>query len=288
MEVSRKYVVKTDKKGRYFHTSVNIQDRYRIVAEKEGYQATYVQGARPAFGTKQRRGVIDFVLMPGKRGHLDFELTDEQREEFRKKQEQQIRQQKISSELALLFNAGVKAFNGRNFEEALTAFRKAARLDPENGDVWDNVGATYSNLKEYDRSIAAYETALKFKTDKSNLYQKLGNIYSSKGNQDKAKEYWEKAAGLGMTRDPEEAAISYYNLGVTYINSGRNIEAIEALRKTIEHNPKYSEAHYQLGLTLLGTNQIKDGVSHLKKYLKLSPKAENAETAKALIEELDK
>ena len=284
MEVGREYELTTDKKGRYFHASINLQDRYRLVAEKDGFQVQYVEGARPAFGNNQERGVIDFVLVPGKRGTLDFELTDEDRERMKKEQEEQERRRKVASEFAGHFNAGVQAFNAKNFEEALISLRRASAVDPENGDVWTNIGGAYFNLKEYDESIKAYEMAVQYKLDKSKLYRQLGNAHSAKGDRDKAKEYWEKAAGLGAQRDPEEAATSYFNLGAQYVNPGQNPEAIEAFRKAVEYNPEYPDAHYQLGLTLVGVNQIKDGLTHLKRYLKLSPSGSNAEVARALVE----
>ena len=287
LESGREYKVKTDKNGRYYHGSVSTQDRYRIVAEKEGYQAQYVTGLRPSWGSSQKRGILDFVLQPGKRGYLDFELTDEEREELRRQQEEQVRQQKVADELSGYFNAGVKAFNAKDYEGALSSFGKASQLDPENGDIWGNIAASYFNLTEYDESIKAYETAISFKTDKTDLYKQLGNVYSRKGDQEKAKEYWEKAAELGATGDPEEAAVSYFNLGATYANSGQNIEAIKAFRKAVKHNPEHFEAHYQLGLTLVGMNQMEDGIAHLKRYLKLSPGGSNADVAKALIEQLE-
>ena len=284
---SKVYKVKTDKKGRYFHGSVNIQDRYRVVAEKEGYTPQFVTGLVPSWGGEQSRGILDFVLRPGPRGYLDFELTDEEREEFKRQEEEQIQQQKVAAELSGYFGVGVKAFNAKDYEGALSSFRQALQLNPENGDIWGNIAACYFSLTEYDEAIKAYETAIKYKTKKTNLYKQLGNVYSRKGDQEKAIEYWEKAASVGVEGDPEEAAISYFNLGATYTNAGQNIGAIEAFQKAIKHNPEHSEAHYQLGVTLVGINQMEDGITHLKRYLKLSPNGSNAEVAKALIEQLD-
>lgn len=284
---SKVYKVKTDKKGRYFHGSVSIQDRYRVVVEKEGYTAQFVTGLKPSWGGEQSRGILDFVLKPGPRGYLNFELTDEDRERLRQQQEELIAEQTVAAKLSGIFGAGVKAFNARDYEGALVHFRQAAQLNPTNGDVWGNIGACYFSLTEYDEAIKAYETAISHKTKKTDLYQQLGNVYARKGDEEKAKEYWEKAANVGGAGDPKAAAISYFNLGATYANAGQSIEAIEAFQEAVKHNPKHSEAHYQLGVTLVGITKMEDGITHLKRYLKLSPNGSNAAVAKALIEELD-
>jgi tetratricopeptide (TPR) repeat protein len=83
-----------------------------------------------------------------------------------------------------------------------------------------------------------------------------------------------------------EAAVSYYNMGVTYINAGKNQDAADVLKKAIEMDPKHAESHYQLGITLIGLNDMEGAMEHLKKYVELSPNSENAPVAKALIEQL--
>ena len=75
IEVSRKYEVKTDAKGEYFHGGVSRQGTYRVIAEKDGFQRNYVEGLRPATDRRGDTGVADFVLTPGAAGRLAFELT---------------------------------------------------------------------------------------------------------------------------------------------------------------------------------------------------------------------
>jgi tetratricopeptide (TPR) repeat protein len=75
-------------------------------------------------------------------------------------------------------------------------------------------------------------------------------------------------------------------MGVTFINSGKSEEAIEALNKALEADPGYADAHYQLGISMLGTGQMEESADHLKKYLELAPQGPNAEVAKQLVEQL--
>jgi tetratricopeptide (TPR) repeat protein len=75
-------------------------------------------------------------------------------------------------------------------------------------------------------------------------------------------------------------------MGVTYINSGKPREAVEFLTKAVEADPVHAESHYQLGLTYLGLNQMDDALRHLQEYVRIAPNSENADVAKALIEQL--
>jgi len=106
------------------------------------------------------------------------------------------------------------------------------------------------------------------------------------GNDAKARELYQKAAEIGAAGDPKDAAMSFYNMGVTYINAGKNQEASEALTKAIKFDPTYSEAYYQLGLTLLGLGKMDEALTNLKKYVEMSPQSDNAAVAKELIKQL--
>ncbi len=173
-------------------------------------------------------------------------------------------------------------------EQAIEQFKKAAEVDPGQPAVWANMGSSYNQLKQYDLAIEAYNKAIELKPNDPGLFQNLAGVYSSSGNIEKSKEMYEKAAGLAAATDPKTAAVQYYNMGVTYINTGKSAEAEEALNKCLQMDPNYAEAHYQLGLTQLGLNKMDDAVTHLKKYLELAPSGDNAEVAKQLVDSLTK
>lgn len=286
MDVARKYEVKTNKEGKYLHAGISLQGVYRIIAEKEGYVSDYVEGLRAGFNREDERGVADFQLRRGETSKLAFELTDEEREEIRRRREEQERQQKKLEAVQELVNQGANAYNAGDFETAVEAFKQATEATPDQPTLWANLGNAYRRLNRHDEAVTAFETAIELDPENAGFYQSLGNLYASKGNADKAQELFEKAVELNKNLSPRDAAVNYYNMGITHINTGNNEAAIAALQAALELDPSHAEAHYQLALTLLGVNQVQEAVEHLQKYVELSPTGPNAEVAKQLIEQL--
>jgi Flp pilus assembly protein TadD len=286
IDVNKKYKVKTNKKGQYLHAGVNLQASYRVIAEKEGYQTDFVQGVRPGMTREEERGVHDFTLQEGTSGSLDFEMTQEQRDALAKKRAEQEKQAEDMAAVREAFNQGVDLYNSGNYQEALKAFEEVAAKEINQPAVYANLGNCYSRLNQNEQALEAYDKAIELDPENPTYYQNKGSIYATMGDAAKAQELYAKAASMSEVLDPVEAATSFYNMGVTYINSGKNQEAADALNKAIEMNPKHAEAHYQLGITLLGLNDMEGAMAKLKKYLELAPNSENAPVAKALIEQL--
>ncbi len=284
MDIRRNYKLKSGKDGKFIHAGVVVQGRYRVIAEKEGYQSDYFENVKPSFADDS--GIVEFILKKGSAGVLGFELTDEERAEIEKRNRDAQKQRELFQEVKVAFDQGLEAYNAEDYELALGRFQEAADKDPSQKAVWANLANTQSRLGRNDEAIASYQKALAIDSQDASLYQNLGNVYATKGEIDKAQEYYAKAAEIGATQDPKTAAITYYNMGVTYINEGNNEGAAEALLKCLQFDETYSEAHYQLGLTFLNLNRMEEAVKHLKRYLELDPSGENAETAKALVEAL--
>ena len=286
MEVSRKYAVETDAKGEYYHGGVTRQGTYRVIAEKEGYQSAYADGVQAATDRRGDQGLVDFTLPPGRSGVLDFDLTDEQKAQMEADAEAATKRQLYAVEVRLNMDQGLQLFNQGEYEQALAAFNTALELDDQQPALWANVGNAYSKLSQNDQAVEAYQKAIELAPEDPTLYQNMGGLYASMGDTEKARELYQKAVSLSAYGDPRDAAVNYYNMGVTFINSGKAEEAIEALNNALEADPEYAEAHYQLGISMLGTGQMEESASHLRKYLELAPEGANAEVARQLVEQL--
>ena len=286
MEVARKYSVETDAKGEYYHGGVTRQGTYRVIAQKEGYQSAFADGLQATTDRRGEQGLVDFTLQRGQSGPLLFELTDEQIEQMKADAENAERRQKSAAEVRLNLDQGLQFFNQGEYEQALTVFNAALELDDQQPALWANVGNTHSKLNQNEQAVEAYQKAIDLAPEDPTLYQNMGGLYASMGDTEKARELYQKAVSLSAYGDPRDAAVNYYNMGVTFINSGKSEEAIEALTKALEADPGYAEAHYQLGISMLGTGQMEESAEHLKKYLELAPQGPNAEVAKQLVEQL--
>lgn len=286
MNITRKYKLKTDKKGKYIHAGVSMQGVYRVIAEKEGYQTDYVENVKPGFSRDEERCIINFKLRSGSASRLDFEMTDAEREQMRIQQEKAKEQAAKLEAVRETFNNGVTAYNGGQYDVAASAFEEVVQVDPSQGAIWANLGNCYNKLNQLDKSLEAYGKAVELEPENPAFLQNMGSVYAAKGETDKARELYEKAASFAAATNPADAAVNYYNMGVTYINAGKNQEAAEALEKAIELDPTHGDSHYQLGITYIGLNKMEDAIDHLKKCVELAPASENAAVAQELIKQL--
>ena len=260
--------------------------RDRVIVEAEGYKTEYAENVRPGFSRDQERGIINFTLQPGESGRLAFEMTKEELERLKKQQEEAAERAKKLEAVRGVFNQGITSYNAGDYEGAAKAFEQVIKEDSEQPAVWSNLGNCYAKLNQNEKAMEAYEKAIELDPENPNYYQNLGSVYAALGQAEKAREIYAKAAELATGQDPSTAAINYYNMGVTYINAGKNQEAADALRKAIELNPKHGESHYQLGIVLIGLNDMEGAVDELKKYIEVDPNGANVAIAQELIKQL--
>lgn len=287
LNIGRNYKVKTDKNGEFMHIGVSFQGNYRVIAKKEGYFRDYVDGVRPA---PDREGpTTDFVLKVGDHNRkLAFELTQAEIDQARKDAADAEKQEEDRSALEGAFDAGVEAFNSGQFAVAIQQFQAAAKLDPEQPNIWGNLGRAYARLGQNDKSVESYLKAIELKPDEVAFHQNLAGVYSLMGNSAEAQRHNSKAIELAAASDPAAAAATYYNMAVPHINASRNTQAKELLEKALQSDPNHPDANYQMALVLLNLNQIAECKKYLQKYLDVTPDKEGefALTAKELLKSL--
>ena len=116
-------------------------------------------------------------------------------------------------------NAQVHALKGKltfqagKYAEAEAAFRKALELDPYMTDAHNYLGVTLNELGRYGEAEAAYKRALE-----DAAYPTPENVY--------------------------------LNLGILYATQKRDDEAIVALRRAVEINPRFYKGHFELAAVL--------------------------------------
>ena len=134
--------------------------------------------------------------------------------------------------------------------------------------------------------MAAYQKAIELDPENATFYQDLGHVYSDMGEAEKATEMYQKGAKLTGNQDPKETAKSQYFIAVDHLNSGREAQAMEALRETLAADAEHADAHYYVGVLLLQENRMANALEHLEKHLQLAPQSPTAEDARALLEAL--
>ena len=167
----------------------------------------------------------------------------------------------------------------------------------ETAEEWFKKGNTALDVKNYDEAISMYKKAIVINPDFAEAHYNLGWIYVEKGMLDEAISEYKKT----ITINPD-LANAHFNLGRIYEKKERLDEAISEYKKAIAINPNYADAHFNLGfaygvkgiLSISADHLYKAGIQYLKqgdrdsalKTYEVLKKTNSKELEQALYEKL--
>jgi Tfp pilus assembly protein PilF len=159
------------------------------------------------------------------------------------------------------------AWNGKGrLDEAIASFQEVLRLKPDNADAHNNLGFVLSRKGRLDEAISQYQEALRLKPDYVFVRNNLGVALARKGRLDEAIEQFQEALRL----EPNNVGV-LYNLGLALNGKGRLDEAIASFQKVLKLEPDYADAHYNLGLVLGKEGRLNEAISQFQEVLRLDP-----------------
>ncbi len=253
-----KVVLTSDKDGKWGTILNDSTMPYDYLFEKKGYLSV---------------NRTNFKVAIASTGELDMQLFTA---------DQAIAKGVVKSEVdpyTEAFNGAVDKFQAGDFDAALVNARKAIELGADKAGSWDLATKVALAKKDWDLVIEYGEKALSLEAENSSLYGPLMEAYKQKGNAAKSKEYEKKF----VAANPDKPEI-LYNQAVELYNKNDFKGAEPLLRKIVEANPDYANAHFLLGMSCVNLNKIPDMTKHLKEYLRLDPNGKEAATAKEMIE----
>jgi tetratricopeptide (TPR) repeat protein len=153
---------------------------------------------------------------------------------------------------------GEEARKVRLYDEALVWYGRAARLAPDVGDPWYDVGLLYEEQQQWQQALAAYERASALgrfrQVGSSGPHYRAGVIYRwqlAPGRPEKAVTAFEAALAADDFDTVVEAAHCHYLYG--YVLREQKAEAeryIAEFRQAIALDPGHAWAHVFLGVAL--------------------------------------
>ncbi len=160
----------------------------------------------------------------------------------------------VAQTLGFIFQENVK-----NLDAAISSYQNAYNLNPNDMDIYMNLGNVFFEKSAYDNALIVYKKALELSPHNAKLHCNLGYLYWGKGDIDEAVKEYEKAIQYDNTYD-----IAYNNLGVIYLDEfGRIQKAIELFKLAKKYNPNYALANYNLARSIALTG---DKVEAAKLY----------------------
>jgi len=132
------------------------------------------------------------------------------------------------------YNKGYTLFYQSKYDEAITAYDEAIRLDPNYADAWNDKGAALGKQGKNDDALKAYDEAIKLNpklavawAGKAASLRALGKTTDADAAKAKAREL------LGGEKAINVEADTWMNKGTDLMNQGHYEEAINAFNKTI-------------------------------------------------------
>lgn len=141
---------------------------------------------------------------------------------------------------AAYVNRGNVSLELFDYQDALSDYNKAIKINPDCDDAYINRGNLFFDLKFYNEALSDYNKALEINPDSIDALNNRGNLYRLIGGYEES--YLDLNKALEINPDYDAALLNRGLLG-EYTNDYSN--AIEDLSSVIERGDKNGSAHYQ-------------------------------------------
>lgn len=174
---------------------------------------------------------------------------------------------KLNANSPLVYNNRANTFADlQQYEKAIADYTQAIELDPNYAEAYANRGSAYHELGQYEAALADYNWAIQLDPDNAVTYNNRGNTNDKLNKHEQALADFDRAIQL----DPEFAR-AYSNRGTTYSNFQRYQKASEDFNKAIQLDPTNAEAYNNLGLTYVALQQYEQALPYFSQATKIVP-----------------
>lgn len=134
--------------------------------------------------------------------------------------------------------------------KAIGAYKQALRLDSTRDDIHTSLGNLYFFQQSYEEALSEYGKAARLNPTSSTRFS-LGQAYMYTGRYAQAEEQFTMVQRL----EPDKPN-AYYGLGQSYTKQGLYSNAIDAFKKAIEIEGDFWDAYAELGHAHADSGQI--------------------------------
>lgn len=170
-------------------------------------------------------------------------------------------------------NAGFVASKLNQTDKALTYFKKAYELKPDDPDVLGNYFAALLNNKKYEEALKVSDAILKINPDNVNILFNRAIILENLGREQEILDLYNK-----IVEKDSNAKDAFFNRGLWYLNqTGKIAKQLIALRDSMENNPK-AQALIERSSNLIEEQKsfFNKAGSDFSRVLQLSPNDQEA------------
>jgi predicted O-linked N-acetylglucosamine transferase (SPINDLY family) len=157
-------------------------------------------------------------------------------------------------------------YQAGNLQQAADIYKKILTKHPENINILNLLGVTYSHLRRYDCALRYLERALHLESNFPETYNNLGIVFCHQRRLDDAITSFHKAIDLNSN-----FTSAYNNLGITFQEKGDLDAAVACFKKALQTDSGYDNARYNLATALQEKGQFDDAIAYFQELLKSNP-----------------
>ncbi len=156
----------------------------------------------------------------------------------------------LAAVVILLSGFGALTLSGcDSSSKELNELQQAVWQNPDDPQVYINLGNAYARQQKYDQAVESYEKALSLNPKSGmTVYPALGAAYFNRKQYSRALVYFQKS----LEYAPDDS-LRFYDIGNVYLQLQKCDLAIEAYLQAIENSTAFEEAHYNLAICYIRT-----------------------------------
>ncbi|MEH2223977.1 tetratricopeptide repeat protein [Nostoc sp.] len=153
----------------------------------------------------------------------------------------------------------------QRYEEAIASFDQALKFKPDDDKAWYNRSIALENSGRYEEALASYDQALQIKPDEGKVWDSRGSVLWTLGRYEEALASCDQALQI----KPDDHTI-WHNRGIALKDLGRNEEAIASFDQALEFQPNDYHAWSNRGIALRNLGRYEEAIASDDQALKIN------------------
>lgn len=182
-----------------------------------------------------------------------------------------LMEEKQSVSAEMYFYRGNEKYLMRIYQDAITAYNEAIRLQPDFANAYVNRGLTKEKLGQHESAIMDYSSAIKIDPTLAGAYNNRGSAQRRLGQHFLALEDLNTAIQLDS-----HYVKAYINRGNAKNSLGHPNEALEDFNTALDLDPNSAEGYNNRGVAKATLMQLPDAIKDFDTAIKLNPELTNA------------
>jgi tetratricopeptide (TPR) repeat protein len=152
------------------------------------------------------------------------------------------------------------------WKDSLTLYKQTLMATSSNYVIHNNLGFSLIARHRFEEAITHFKAALRINPDYENASINLGIALLSQGKIDQCIAYYQEI----LKKKPAYAGV-HHNLGIVLLRNGKVENAVFHFREALRLKPDYAQAYNSLGAALVLTGKTDEAVFNFKKALQIKP-----------------